>query len=159
MIFKDFKLIWYGNMPKIPFQTIGFIAYKLDGDKEVNLSKEPVSSHFFKTHRSVARSDFVNSREVTKRAKLPPGQYIIVPCTFQVRIWLFEFFFLFLKFFEIVLKFFWNFLKFFWKYFENVLNFLWNLKKKVLKMFRNFFKNFVKIFWTFFLKFFFDNSL
>ena len=66
-------------------KTIGFVIYKLEeSENEINLSKEPVSSHFFKTHRSGARSEFVNSRDVTKRASLPEGNYVIVPCTFQV---------------------------------------------------------------------------
>ena len=62
--------------------VIGFIVYKLDDD-HVNVAREPVSSQFFKTHRSVARSDFINAREVTKRGALPPGNYLIVPCTFE----------------------------------------------------------------------------
>ena len=62
--------------------VIGFIVYKLD-DEHVNVAREPVSAQFFKMHRSVCRSDFINAREVTKRGALPPGNYLIVPCTFE----------------------------------------------------------------------------
>ena len=38
---------------------------------------------FFSTHRSVEVSTFVNMREVSDRFKLPPGDYLVVPCTFE----------------------------------------------------------------------------
>ena len=61
-------------------QTIGFIVYKLTGE---NIQQEPLDVRWFRSHRSVGRSDFSNSREVTKRLLLDPGNYVIVPCTFQ----------------------------------------------------------------------------
>ncbi|CBY10105.1 unnamed protein product [Oikopleura dioica] len=60
--------------------TIGFIVYKLTGE---NIQQEPLDVRWFRSHRSVGRSDFSNSREVTKRLLLDPGNYVIVPCTFQ----------------------------------------------------------------------------
>lgn len=40
--------------------------------------------NFFKYHASVAKSPvFINSREVTSRFKLPPGDYVLVPSTFD----------------------------------------------------------------------------
>ena len=62
------------------FKTIGFIVYKLTGE---NVQQEPLDVRWFRSHRSVGRSDFSNSREVTKRLLLDPGNYVIVPCTFQ----------------------------------------------------------------------------
>ena len=39
---------------------------------------------FFLYHKSTARSDnFINSREVTGRFSLPPGDYVILPSTFK----------------------------------------------------------------------------
>jgi len=39
---------------------------------------------FFLTHGSSARSElFINLREVSSRLKLPAGEYIIVPSTFE----------------------------------------------------------------------------
>lgn len=47
--------------------------------KEDHLSKD-----FFRYHASQARSKtFVNLREVSDRFKLPPGEYILVPSTFE----------------------------------------------------------------------------
>ena len=40
--------------------------------------------NFFKYNSSVARSPvFINSREVTGRYCLPPGEYVVVPSTFN----------------------------------------------------------------------------
>ncbi|XP_053316068.1 calpain-8 [Spea bombifrons] len=59
--------------------TIGFVIYELQDQTDVHLGKD-----FFKRNRSVARSDtFVNMREVSKRLKLPVGDYLIVPSTFE----------------------------------------------------------------------------
>uniref|UniRef100_A0A5K3EJ08 Calpain catalytic domain-containing protein n=1 Tax=Mesocestoides corti TaxID=53468 RepID=A0A5K3EJ08_MESCO len=58
--------------------TIGFMIYAL---------KEPRSGlldmNFFKYNAAVARSPaFINTREVSGRFRLPPGDYVIVPSTF-----------------------------------------------------------------------------
>uniref|UniRef100_A0A8C7J8Q8 Calpain 11 n=1 Tax=Oncorhynchus kisutch TaxID=8019 RepID=A0A8C7J8Q8_ONCKI len=54
--------------------TIGFAIYE-----NVHLKKD-----FFLTHSSCARSEtFVNLREVSNRLRLPPGEYLIVPSTFE----------------------------------------------------------------------------
>ncbi|XP_030724252.1 calpain-2 catalytic subunit [Globicephala melas] len=63
--------------------TIGFGIYEipeeLTGQNNVHLSKS-----FFLTHRARERSDtFINLREVLNRFKLPPGEYILVPSTFE----------------------------------------------------------------------------
>uniref|UniRef100_A0A8C2DXT4 Calpain 1, (mu/I) large subunit a n=1 Tax=Cyprinus carpio TaxID=7962 RepID=A0A8C2DXT4_CYPCA len=54
--------------------TIGFAIYE-----NVHLKKD-----FFLKHSSSARSEtFINLREVSTRLRLPPGEYIIVPSTFE----------------------------------------------------------------------------
>ncbi|XP_024606225.1 calpain-2 catalytic subunit isoform X2 [Neophocaena asiaeorientalis asiaeorientalis] len=63
--------------------TIGFGIYEipeeLTGQTNVHLSKS-----FFLTHRARERSDtYINLREVLNRFKLPPGEYILVPSTFE----------------------------------------------------------------------------
>ncbi|XP_015458290.2 calpain 2, (m/II) large subunit a [Astyanax mexicanus] len=63
--------------------TIGYAIYEVPpefhGQKEVHLSKE-----YFLTHAQKARSEtFINLREVSTRFKLPPGEYLIVPSTFE----------------------------------------------------------------------------
>ncbi|XP_057363807.1 calpain-2 catalytic subunit isoform X2 [Manis pentadactyla] len=59
--------------------TIGFGIYEMTSQTSVHLSK-----NFFLTHRARERSDtFINLREVLNRFKLPPGEYILVPSTFE----------------------------------------------------------------------------
>ncbi|MBN3309206.1 CANX protein, partial [Amia calva] len=59
--------------------TIGFAIYEFKGCQSVHLKKD-----FFLTHGSCARSEtFINLREVSSRLRLPPGEYIVVPSTFE----------------------------------------------------------------------------
>uniref|UniRef100_A0A4W6BX84 Calpain 1, (mu/I) large subunit a n=1 Tax=Lates calcarifer TaxID=8187 RepID=A0A4W6BX84_LATCA len=62
--------------------TIGFALYEVRtyrGCQNVHLKKK-----FFLTHSSCARSEtFINLREVSTRLRLPPGEYLIVPSTFE----------------------------------------------------------------------------
>ncbi|XP_004620367.1 calpain-9 isoform X1 [Sorex araneus] len=58
--------------------TIGYAIYKCPGENE-HLNKD-----FFRYHASLARSKtFINLREVSGRFKLPPGEYILIPSTFE----------------------------------------------------------------------------
>ncbi|KAM8818719.1 calpain-9 isoform 2-T2 [Rhynchonycteris naso] len=58
--------------------TIGYAIYQCPS-KEEHLNKD-----FFKYHASQARSKtFINVREVSDRFKLPPGEYILIPSTFE----------------------------------------------------------------------------
>uniref|UniRef100_A0A6Q2WYL2 Calpain-1 catalytic subunit n=1 Tax=Esox lucius TaxID=8010 RepID=A0A6Q2WYL2_ESOLU len=60
-------------------ETIGFAIYEVCVEAGVHLKRD-----FFLTHGSTARSElFINLREVSSRFKLPPGEYIIVPSTFE----------------------------------------------------------------------------
>ncbi|MGH0147011.1 UNVERIFIED_CONTAM: hypothetical protein FKN15_052864 [Acipenser sinensis] len=59
--------------------TIGFAIYEYAGKRNVHLSK-----NFFLKNQSKARSQsFINLREVCSRFKLPPGEYLVVPSTFE----------------------------------------------------------------------------
>uniref|UniRef100_A0A3Q3GA79 Calpain 1, (mu/I) large subunit a n=1 Tax=Labrus bergylta TaxID=56723 RepID=A0A3Q3GA79_9LABR len=61
--------------------TIGFAVYTFRGCQNVHLKKD-----FFLNHSSCARSEtFINLREVSTRLRLPPGEYLIVPSTFEPR--------------------------------------------------------------------------
>ncbi|KAK5853817.1 hypothetical protein PBY51_014941 [Eleginops maclovinus] len=64
-------------------ETVGFAIYELPeeyyGQKQVHLKR-----NFFVRHASAARSEtFINLREVSNRFCLPPGEYLIVPSTFE----------------------------------------------------------------------------
>ncbi|XP_059118472.1 calpain-9 isoform X4 [Peromyscus eremicus] len=62
--------------------TIGYAIYQCpdkDQDKDGHLSRD-----FFRYHASLARSKtFINLREVSGRFQLPPGDYILIPSTFE----------------------------------------------------------------------------
>uniref|UniRef100_A0A8D2A3H6 Calpain 9 n=1 Tax=Sus scrofa TaxID=9823 RepID=A0A8D2A3H6_PIG len=58
--------------------TIGYAIYQCPG-QEGHLNKD-----FFRYHASQARSKtFINLREVSDRFRLPPGDYILIPSTFE----------------------------------------------------------------------------
>uniref|UniRef100_A0A3P8VWN9 Calpain-2 catalytic subunit n=1 Tax=Cynoglossus semilaevis TaxID=244447 RepID=A0A3P8VWN9_CYNSE len=64
-------------------ETIGFAIYELPeeyyGKRQVHLKEQ-----FFLRNFSAARSEtFINLREVSNRFCLPPGEYLIVPSTFE----------------------------------------------------------------------------
>eukprot|EP00794_Sanderia_malayensis_P020617 gene20617-22652_t len=64
--------------------TIGFSIYKLGDDSDQYVEADRMSKDFFLYNKSTARSEnFINSREVTGRFSLPPGQYVILPSTFK----------------------------------------------------------------------------
>uniref|UniRef100_A0A672R6W5 calpain-2 n=1 Tax=Sinocyclocheilus grahami TaxID=75366 RepID=A0A672R6W5_SINGR len=59
--------------------TIGYAIYEFHGQKDIHLDK-----NYFLTHAQKTRSEtFINLREVSTRFKLPPGEYLIVPSTFE----------------------------------------------------------------------------
>ncbi|XP_008072549.1 calpain-9 isoform X2 [Carlito syrichta] len=58
--------------------TIGYAIYQCP-DKDEHLDRD-----FFRYHASQAKSKmFINLREVSDRFKLPPGEYILIPSTFE----------------------------------------------------------------------------
>jgi len=55
------------------------VSLQFQGQREVHLDK-----NFFLTHAQTAKSEtFINLREVSSRFKLPPGEYLVVPSTFE----------------------------------------------------------------------------
>ncbi|CAN9510006.1 unnamed protein product [Ophioblennius macclurei] len=64
-------------------QTIGFAVYEVpdqfSGQRNIHLNR-----NFFLRNSSAARSEtFINLREVCSRLSLPPGEYVVVPSTFE----------------------------------------------------------------------------
>ncbi|KAG8539096.1 hypothetical protein GDO81_021456, partial [Engystomops pustulosus] len=63
--------------------TIGFAIYGIPKEMQ-DQTDVHVNREFFQRTPSAARSDtFINMREVSKRVKLPVGDYLIVPSTFE----------------------------------------------------------------------------
>ncbi|NXG56941.1 CAN8 protein, partial [Hemiprocne comata] len=59
--------------------SIGYSIYQLKNNTDIHVSRA-----FFAKHQPAARSDpYVNLREVSRRIKLPLGEYLIVPSTFE----------------------------------------------------------------------------
>uniref|UniRef100_A0A674P633 Calpain 9 n=1 Tax=Takifugu rubripes TaxID=31033 RepID=A0A674P633_TAKRU len=65
----------------LDMETIGFAVYEVREDPNV---PHTASKDFFRYHASKARSrTYINTREVSERFTLPPGEYLLVPTTFQ----------------------------------------------------------------------------
>ncbi|KAF6274441.1 calpain 8 [Rhinolophus ferrumequinum] len=63
--------------------SIGYAMYKVPKEME-NHTDMHLGQHFFLGHQPAARSStYVNLREVSARARLPPGEYVVVPSTFE----------------------------------------------------------------------------
>ncbi|XP_068088941.1 calpain-8-like [Hyperolius riggenbachi] len=63
--------------------SIGFALYKVPKELQTQTDIH-VGKDFFQKTASAARSDtYINLREVCKRTKLPVGEYVIVPTTFD----------------------------------------------------------------------------
>ncbi|KAK7904538.1 hypothetical protein WMY93_017145 [Mugilogobius chulae] len=62
--------------------TIGFSIYEVP--KEMHGNKQHMQKDFFLLNQSKARcKSFINLREVTQRFRLSPGEYVIVPSTYE----------------------------------------------------------------------------
>ncbi|CAG9797112.1 unnamed protein product [Chironomus riparius] len=65
----------------LDFLTIGFEIYQV---RETDLDQKPLKMNFFRNNRNVARTnEFINLRGVFGRFELSPGNYLIVPSTFE----------------------------------------------------------------------------
>ncbi|XP_061331337.1 calpain-8 isoform X2 [Pezoporus flaviventris] len=59
--------------------SIGYSLYELENHTDIHMNRA-----FFARNQPVARSDpYINLREVSSRMKLPQGEYLIVPSTFE----------------------------------------------------------------------------
>ncbi|KAM6915439.1 calpain-3b [Xenentodon cancila] len=64
------------------FLTIGFSVYEVP--KEMRGQNQHLQKEFFLYNASKAKcKSYTNLREVTERFRLPPGEYVIVPTTFE----------------------------------------------------------------------------
>ncbi|KAL4612835.1 calpain-2 catalytic subunit-like [Arapaima gigas] len=59
--------------------TIGFAIYKYKGRTNVHLGPDVL----LRQHAVAMSSTFINMREISNRFKLPPGEYVIIPSTFE----------------------------------------------------------------------------
>lgn len=76
-MYNKFKKMFLKNKWRKFQLCVSFLQYS--GQKNVHLKK-----NFFLRNRSAARSEtFINLREVSNRFHLPPGEYLIVPSTFE----------------------------------------------------------------------------
>uniref|UniRef100_A0A8C3UP12 calpain-2 n=1 Tax=Catharus ustulatus TaxID=91951 RepID=A0A8C3UP12_CATUS len=64
--------------------TIGFAVYEVTPARPTGMQNVHLKKDFFLRNQSRARSEtFINLREVSNQIRLPPGEYIVVPSTFE----------------------------------------------------------------------------
>lgn len=71
-------------MARLPFLVLSKRQIVLLLSFEAPEDEDQASKDFFRYHSSKARSKtYINTREVSERFTLAPGQYLLVPTTFQ----------------------------------------------------------------------------
>ncbi|KAH8849740.1 Calpain [Schistosoma japonicum] len=63
------------------FQPIGFMVYAVPDDQTTLMSRAQLL-----TKTPIAKSQFINTREVVAQFRVPPGRYVIIPSTFDPHI-------------------------------------------------------------------------
>ena len=77
-LLRERKQCGFGVLSAV-YSLLFLFVPQMTGQTNIHLSR-----NFFLTHRARERSDtFINLREVLNRFKLPPGEYILVPSTFE----------------------------------------------------------------------------
>ncbi|KAI1897322.1 hypothetical protein AGOR_G00082120 [Albula goreensis] len=61
--------------------TIGFSIYEVP--KEMQANQQHIQKDFFLYNASKAKCTFINLREVSQRFRLSPGEYVIIPSTYE----------------------------------------------------------------------------
>lgn len=79
LIFRESRCVNSDTHKVIRNLILSWFPLQFQGQREVHLDK-----NFFLTQAQTAKSEtFINLREVCSRFKLPPGEYLIVPSTFE----------------------------------------------------------------------------